>query len=59
LAIKNGNEKLAKLALSHYLDNGILYKDEEGFGDDKVSWSKDDQIVAQEKYDEAVASGAF
>lgn len=54
LAIQHHNKKLAQLALMYYRENG-----REGSGYGSMVWRDDDKEAAQEKYDEAVANGAF
>lgn len=46
------SDQMAKLALFHYMQNW----EREG---DNISWIDDDKDAAQQKYDEAVANGAF
>lgn len=56
LAINNHNKELAKLALSHYMQD---WMDNGSFLGDNVSWIDSDKEAAQKKYDAAVESGAF
>ena len=55
LAILHHNKQLAELALSYYRENGRVVDS----WTCRMGWSYDDKKAAQEKYDEAVASGAF